>query len=279
MSRTRLLRSCVAVLLSIGVVLTVGLLAASIDAALFHSMTSLGEAIVLAGGSLGLAAALVGGASVVRQVAAHRRVRRAVLAHEIRRGVVLDPVPRAFCLGLLRPRVVVTTGSLHLLEPAARRAVIAHERAHARRRDGLRLLVVRALGDALFFCPGARQLVARSCALAELAADEAAERRGLAAAMLRFERVEPERVDRLLGEPIGWRIAAPTMALGGVAVGLTGLAALTIAAQTGCADDIFVAQLCDTSTLSVRHAAVLALGAVAALALRASARHINDAAS
>lgn len=279
MSRTRLLRSCVAVLLLIGVVLTVGLLAASIDAALFHSMTWLGEAIVLVGGSLGLAALLAGGASVVRQVVAHYRVRRAVLAHEIRRGVVLDPMPRAFCLGLLRPRVVVSTGSLYLLEPAARRAVVAHERAHARRRDGLRLLVVRALGDALFFCPGARQLVVRSRALAELAADEAAERRGLAAAMLRFEHVEPERVDRLLGQPVGWRIATPTMILGGVAVAFTGAAALTIAAQTGCANDIFVARVCETSPLSVRHAVALALGAAGALAMRSAVRRFNDASS
>jgi Zn-dependent protease with chaperone function len=59
--------------------------------------------------------------------------------------------PQAFCAGLLRPRVYITTGSLERLDEAALAAVLEHERHHARRRDPLRLASGRVLSRALFF--------------------------------------------------------------------------------------------------------------------------------
>lgn len=133
--------------------------------------------------------------------------------------------PQAFCAGLLRPRTYVSTGALELLSPEQLRAVLAHEAHHARRRDPLRLLVIGALSDGLFFVPAVRQLGERYSRLAELAADEAAEaatagKRALGGALLAFGAhphpsavsISPERVDRLLGRSHGRSISLPVLA-------------------------------------------------------------------
>jgi hypothetical protein len=137
--------------------------------------------------------------------------------------VIADEQPRAFCAGLLRPQVYVSTGAVALLDDDALRAVLAHERHHVRRRDPLRLAAGRVLAHALFFLPGLRDLVTRQQALAELGADESAvnaapaNRSALARAMLSFADVpakdasagiDPARVDYLLGEPPSWRFPA-----------------------------------------------------------------------
>ena len=56
--------------------------------------------------------------------------------------------PLAFCAGLLRPRVFVSEGALARLGARALTAVVAHEGHHAARRDPLRILIARAIGDA-----------------------------------------------------------------------------------------------------------------------------------
>ncbi|MGA2926259.1 MAG: M56 family metallopeptidase [Solirubrobacteraceae bacterium] len=137
--------------------------------------------------------------------------------------VIADERPLAFCAGLLRPRIYLSTGALGLLDERALSAVLDHERHHARRRDPLRLATGRVLADALFFVPGLHELARRQQALAELGADESAvhaapgNRSALARAMLSFaddatgsERIgfEAGRVDYLLGEPPTWRFPA-----------------------------------------------------------------------
>lgn len=133
--------------------------------------------------------------------------------------VFRHPSALAFCAGLIRPRLYVSTGSVDALRDDELQAVVAHERHHARQRDPLRVFVAGVLSDALFFVPALRPLADRYSALAELAADRAAVRANagdpapLANALLAFERsdpavvgIAPERVDHLLGDGARWQL-------------------------------------------------------------------------
>jgi beta-lactamase regulating signal transducer with metallopeptidase domain len=146
--------------------------------------------------------------------------------------VVEDERPRAFCAGLVRPRVYISSGAVAVLDEPALHAVILHERHHARRRDPLRLATGRVLARALFFMPGLRELIRRHQVLAELSADESAvnagaeSRSALARAMLSFSDdaesgevvgIDPARVDHLLGERPSWRFPA-LLCLAGLSV-------------------------------------------------------------
>lgn len=79
--------------------------------------------------------------------------RGAALVSALRRNAASDPdvvvlesdAVFAATVGLFAPTVVVTRGLRERLEPDEVRAALAHERAHARRRDALRLAVVRTL--------------------------------------------------------------------------------------------------------------------------------------
>jgi Zn-dependent protease with chaperone function len=89
------------------------------------------------------------------------------------RQMSTDSVP-AFTAGLFRPVIYVNERLEAQLSPEELRAVIAHEDAHRRRRDPLRLTVWRFLGCTLFFLPALRRLVDDMADEAEIAADDAA---------------------------------------------------------------------------------------------------------
>jgi Zn-dependent protease with chaperone function len=93
----------------------------------------------------------------------------------------------AFCAGLLRPRVYVTTATAQLGANELA-AVLAHEAAHARRRDPLRRLITRSAADVVFWFPLLRWCLHRHVENTEVYADKAAidhaGRQGLAAALL-----------------------------------------------------------------------------------------------
>jgi hypothetical protein len=178
-------------------------------------------------------------AAAVRECAAARRLGRRIDASELEllddALIIPDDRPLAFCAGLLRPRVCVSSGAVALLDQPALRAVLLHERHHARRRDPLRLAAGSVIARALFFVPGLAELMRQHQALAELSADEnaigeePANRSALARAMLSFTEasseddrigIDPTRVDRLLGEPPSWRFP---LLLSLVAVGVIAL--------------------------------------------------------
>jgi Peptidase family M48 len=178
--------------------------------------------IVLA--AIGLAVTAMTLAGALRETAADRRFARSIRACGARpldgAWIIPDERPLAFCAGLVKPRVYVSSGAVALLDEPALRAVLEHERHHAIRRDPLRLAAGRVVARALFFVPGLGELVRRQEALAELSADESAvaaapaNRSALARAMLSFADqsrdddvvgVDPARVDYLLGEPPSWR--------------------------------------------------------------------------
>jgi Zn-dependent protease with chaperone function len=132
--------------------------------------------------------------------------------------VYLDsPAASAFCAGLLRPRVFVTSGMVAALAAEELDAVLVHEAEHAHRRDPLRRLAGRAAADVLFWL-----LVGwwtrHRLEDAELAADRAVidrvGRSPLARALratatpaaptvgARFDGAGPARVTQLLGDPL-----------------------------------------------------------------------------
>jgi Zn-dependent protease with chaperone function len=229
-----------------GLVATAALLmlVVTVDAVRFHIPALLGgDHAELDAHTLALALLLAvegvvlwrGARSLARQAAALRRLarlpargRRTIGRHEL--TVVAGTQPRAFCAGLLRPRVCVTEVALARLGPAELRAVVEHEACHARRRDPLRLAVTQVVADGFGFFAPLRRLAARQAAVADLAADAAAvaalgSPQPLAAAMVRLREPAPERVDHLLGRPL----AVPHRALSACALAaLAGLGALAI---------------------------------------------------
>jgi Zn-dependent protease with chaperone function len=206
---------------------------------LTYPSANLGGLVVVALALLGLAVIAMTVHGAARELAADRRLRRWLRTHAARRHsgalVIEGARPRAFCAGLVRPRVYVSSGALALLDDAALHAVLEHERAHARRRDPLRLACGRVLARALVFVPGLGELHRQQLALAELSADECAiaaapgNRAALARAMLSFAEhsrpedptgLDPARVDHLLGDPPGWRFPLLVCVLAFTVLGL-----------------------------------------------------------
>jgi hypothetical protein len=64
-----------------------------------------------------------------------------------------DDESYALCIGLLRPRVAVSTGLLQRLGHDELAAVLCHEELHRRRRAPLRQLIARVTARGLFFVP------------------------------------------------------------------------------------------------------------------------------
>ena len=95
----------------------------------------------------------------------------------------------AFTTGWWRPHVFVARDLPQRLSAEELEAVLAHEAEHVRRRDPLRLFLLRSLASVLFWLPAIRRLVADLADEAEIAADDAAARTHalpLASAILRM---------------------------------------------------------------------------------------------
>ncbi|MBV9196016.1 MAG: M56 family metallopeptidase [Solirubrobacterales bacterium] len=214
---------------------------------LSYPIGNLAAIVVVALALLGAIVVAIVIAGAMRELRASSRFCRDLAAGHpvaVKDGFVIDGErPRAFCAGLLRPHVYVTTGALAILDEEALEAVLAHERHHARRRDPLRLAAGRVLARALFFLPGLAELGRRRETLSEISADESAidaapaNRSALARAMLSFidspaagesVGVDPARVDHLLGEAPSWRFPAFTFLLAVFLLAL--LAALAVLA-------------------------------------------------
>ncbi|MGK5738297.1 M56 family metallopeptidase [Micromonospora sp. URMC 103] len=106
-------------------------------------------------------------------------------------ALVLDhPSAAAYCLPGVKPRVVVSAGTLSLLDRAELAAVLTHERAHAEERHDLVLLPFTALSHALPWFRWVREAHERVALLVEMRADDKAREvhadAPLAAALRRF---------------------------------------------------------------------------------------------
>ncbi|TAM70395.1 MAG: M56 family peptidase [Microbacteriaceae bacterium] len=162
-----------------------------------------GVAITAAFGAWLIAVAVVSTVRVILARRVHRR-RLDVVAEtfptpvsggerpprRIRRVAVLDirlveyPQAIAYCLPGLRPRVVVSRGTLNTLDLDELAAVLAHERAHARGRHDLLMQPFLAWRETFPFLKAAGRAVASVELLIEMLADDAA-RRSCATADLR----------------------------------------------------------------------------------------------
>jgi Zn-dependent protease with chaperone function len=126
------------------------------------------------------AAATGAGVVIARVVAAQFATWRAVGAllrssGKIEGGLIPSSAPLSVTAGLFRPLVLVSTGLRERLRPDVLDVVLEHERAHARRRDPLRLVTAALLSAG--HLPGTRRLLLSDLALAcEQAADEDAAR-------------------------------------------------------------------------------------------------------
>jgi bla regulator protein blaR1 len=126
-----------------------------------------------------------------------RRRHRALLAllargdPKVPGALVLDhPAAAAYCVPGLHACIVVSVGTLDLLDQAELAAVIAHERAHLRERHDLVLLPFTALCRAFPRSGVALQAHQAVALLVEMLADDRARRAGpaheLATALMRF---------------------------------------------------------------------------------------------
>ncbi len=154
---------------------------------------ALGAAILAGAIAATLAASCFGLAGLLREAARVRHLRRTATPDAARGfDLVESRLPVAVATGTLRPRVLVSTGLLSSLAPPLVDAVLAHERAHADRRDGLRRLAVAALASAHF--PWVRRALESDHALAceqacdEQAGDRVGDRLTVAEAILAVER-------------------------------------------------------------------------------------------
>lgn len=126
--------------------------------------------------------------------------------------------PLAFCVGIVRPKILVTCGLATKLRSDELDAVLLHEEQHRRRRDPLRYALRRSVADICFFLPLARWWADRRLESAELRADRAVlERLGprpLAGALwalgsaalpggaAAFHQAAELRVAQVLGDPL-----------------------------------------------------------------------------
>lgn len=91
---------------------------------------------------------------------------------------VLDhPTAVAYCLPGVRPRIVISSGTLSLLDQTELAAVVEHERCHAHEHHGLVMLPVAGLSDLFGWIPFARLAPPSVSELLEMAADDFSARR------------------------------------------------------------------------------------------------------
>lgn len=161
--------------------------------------------------------------SLLRLCAKHALTRRVVVFDDAR--------ALAFTVGLIAPRIMISTALIGSLEEDELEAVLLHEQSHLQNRDPLYLLLSRTLATALFYLPVVRALAQRHQATIELAADEyvIATQGGaasLSSAMVKLLRLAPStlvvnyftgladlRLSYLLGENVNLPSVSPRSSL------------------------------------------------------------------
>ena len=136
---------------------------------------------------------LVAAFAVVMRARRRQRMLLSLLAHgdpKVPGALVVDhPAAAAYCVPGLKSKIVISAGTLNLLDQAELAAVLAHERAHLRERHDLVLLPFTALLLVFRWTGVAREANDAVGLLVEMLADDRALRhrpaRELATALLR----------------------------------------------------------------------------------------------
>lgn len=145
-----------------------------------------GRAIAIAGLLVAAAVVLRAASCAACELHRGRRDRRehaALVAATGRPGeepdvtIVDHDAPAVYCLPCGRHQIVISAGALAALTPEQLHAVLAHERAHLRRRHHVILALATALARAFPRVPLLSQARPQLAVLAEMAADDAAARR------------------------------------------------------------------------------------------------------
>jgi len=123
--------------------------------------------------------AVVTGRTILARARHRRLLNLLATPSQSRTGTLtLDhPSPVAYCLPGIRPRIVISSGTMRLLNRAQLAAVIEHERGHAHERHGLVMMPMAGLTDLFRWIPYARLAPRAVAGLLEMAADDHAARR------------------------------------------------------------------------------------------------------
>jgi len=144
------------------------------------------------------------------------RLRAAVSRTGVERvAYVVGSAPDALCVGVIHPKILVTSRIVERLRDRELDAVLLHEQHHAKRRDPLRRAILRSAADVYFFVPVLHWWAQRQLAQSELGAD----------------RVAIERLGRGAVAGALWRVGSVTGPTGAAA--FTGAAELRVAQVLG----------------------------------------------
>jgi Zn-dependent protease with chaperone function len=132
---------------------------------------------------LGIVLVVIFGSLVMRTVRSRARHRRLLdlVAHQSAAypgtDLLSDSRTVAYCVPGLRPRIVLSEGTLRLLRPTEIAAVIEHERGHVHERHGLVMLPMLGLKNLFRWIPYARLAPRGIATLLEMSADDYSARR------------------------------------------------------------------------------------------------------
>ena len=86
--------------------------------------------------------------------------------------IVSHPVPLAITMGFMRPKILLSTRLINLLNEDELEAVIAHEMAHKENRDPLKIFLLTLCSSTMWYIPILKWFNRQYRIMKELAADE-----------------------------------------------------------------------------------------------------------
>lgn len=86
--------------------------------------------------------------------------------------VLSHPVPMAFTVGFIQPKIIITTGLIHFLDREELNAVMAHEMYHKENRDPLKVFILSLSSSIMWYLPIQKWFHEHYKVITEVLADE-----------------------------------------------------------------------------------------------------------